>query len=363
MSSILIVDDDTNFRKLLDDTLRYGGYDTIVAADGHTGLKLASKHIPDLIISDVNMPHLNGFQMLEGIRNTPRTSTIPVIFLTGERHYPEMRKGMMSGAEDYLVKPVTPEDVLTAVKVQLDKRATLGEQHHKTLRLLRKKIIYALPHELNTPLQAIVGYAQLLQMDDGATPPEEVLEYAGHIAAAGSRLQRLIENYLIFAQLELIHLDAEATAAAHNHIVKDCEPIITKAAQDRATHHDRLEDLQINLTHQALRISEKDLAKIMYELIDNAFKFSPAGLPIVVQSRRHEDLLYIWVRDEGRGMSAEQVAQMDAYMQFGRELYEQQGIGLGFAVAKRLVELHHGAIKIDTLPNQGTVVTVRFPLF
>lgn len=363
MTTILIVDDDPKLRAFLDDTLRFGGYNTLMAADGYAGINLASKHIPDLIISDINMPHFNGYQMLEDVRNTPRLSNIPVIFLTAESHYSEMRKGMTGGAEDYLIKPVTPQDVLAAVKVQLDKRATLDEQHHKTLRLLRKKIIYALPHELHTPLQAILGYAQLLQMDNGATPPEAVLEYAGYIAEAGSRLQRLIENYLIFAQLELIHLDADATAAAHNHIVKDSEPIITKAAQDIATRHDRLDDLQIHLTHQALRISETDLAKIMLELIDNAFKFSPPGLPIVVQSRRHEDLLYIWVRDEGCGMSEEEVAQMDAYMQFGRELYEQQGIGLGFAVAKRLVELHNGAIKIDTLPNQGTVVTVRFPLF
>ena len=86
MTTILVVDDDKEIREFLSDTLSYAGYSSILASDGYSGIQLAEEHLPDLIISDVNMPHMDGFQMLEGIRKATRTNTIPVIFLTAENN-------------------------------------------------------------------------------------------------------------------------------------------------------------------------------------------------------------------------------------------------------------------------------------
>jgi DNA-binding response OmpR family regulator/two-component sensor histidine kinase len=363
MTTILVVDDDLQMRDFISDTLVYAGYEAFIAADGFAGIKLAEDHLPDLIISDVNMPHMDGFQMLEHIRQAPQTSTIPVIFLTAENDVSAMRKGMLGGADDYLTKPFSPADLLSSVKTQLQKRAVLEEKHHTTLRLLRKNIIYALPHELRTPLTLISGYAQILEMDKGRGEPEEILDMARTIKKSAARLEHLIENYLIYAQLELIHSDAAELEAARNHIVRDCATIIADAATNQARIHQRADDLQLDLSHLALRISEKNLNKLVLELVDNAFKFSQPGTPVVIQSVRQEDILTIVISDEGRGMTAEQIAGMGAYMQFGREMYEQQGLGLGFAVAKRLIELHDGAIKVDSKPDMGTVVSIRFSVF
>jgi len=309
------------------------------------------------------MPPLDGFQMLERVRQASKTSTIPVIFLTAENNYPAVRKGMLGGAEDYLTKPVSPRDLLSSIQVQLEKRAVLEEKHNTTLRLLRKNIIYALPHELRTPLTTISGYAHLLQMDEGKSKPQDILQFAQSISDASSRLERLIENYLIYAQLELIHLDSAQLQAARNHLVRDCASIIAASAAERASKYNRAEDLRLELFHLALQISEKDLSKIILELVDNAFKFSKRGSPVIVRSMREEDMLHVLICDEGRGMNSEQVTLMGAYMQFGRELYEQQGLGLGFAVAKRLIELHGGAVTVDSHPNQGTVVSIRFSIY
>ncbi len=363
MQTILVVDDDRQIRDFVSDTLQYAGYKTLAASDGAAGIQLAEAHAPDLIILDVNMPHLNGFQTLDHIRNNSGTNTIPVIFLTANGNYPALRQGMMEGAEDYLIKPVSPHDLLASVKVQLDKRAALEEKHHSTLRLLRKNIIYALPHELRTPLHVIQGFAKLLELENGATKPEDLLQYADSISAASKRLERLVENYLIYAQLELIHLDPAALEAAHNHLVRDCAPIIAAAATERAQAFNRADDLQLNLCHLALRISDRNLTKIIFELVDNAFKFSQPGSPVLIQSMQQKDLLYIFICDEGHGMTAEETRLLGAYMQFGRELYEQQGVGLGFAVAKRLIELHGGAVRINSQPSHGTRVTIRFSAF
>ncbi len=360
MTTILVVDDDPNIRDFLSATLHNAGYSAITASDGFSGIRLAEEHLPDLIISDVNMPHLDGFQMLKGIRKTSQTSSIPVIFLTAEDNAPAMRKGMLGGAEDYLAKPVSPRDLLSTVKVQLHKRAVLEEKHHTTLRLLRKNIIYALPHELRTPLHMISGYAHLLEMDQGRSKPEDVLEFAQSISAASARLERLMENYLIYAQLELLHTDPVELQAARNHLVKDCGAIIAATATERSQKLNRADDLQLDLSQLALRISDKNLTKIIFELVDNAFKFSRPGSPVLVRSVREEDLLYILIYDQGRGMTSEEIMMLGAYMQFGRELYEQQGLGLGFTVAKRLIELHGGAVKVDSHPDQGTMVSIRF---
>ncbi len=363
MSTILVVDDEKQIRDFLSATLQYAGYEVITASNGLAGSQLAEERLPNLIISDVNMPQLNGYQMLENIRKVPKTSTIPVIFLTAENNYPAMRKGMTGGAEDYLTKPVLPQDLLSCVKVQLEKRAVLEEQHHTTLRLLRKNIIYALPHELRTPLHMISGYAHLLEMDQGMSKPEDIVEFAKSINAATSRLERLFENYLVYAQLELLHLDPIELEALRNHLVKDTATVIESAVTERARQLNRVNDLQIDLCHIALRISEKNLTKIIFELADNAFKFSKPNSPVLIKSVRQEDLLYIYICDKGRGMNAEETSLLGAYMQFGRELYEQQGVGLGFTVAKRLIELHGGAVKVESQPSNGTVVTIRFSVY
>jgi signal transduction histidine kinase len=309
------------------------------------------------------MPGLDGFQMLEQIRKSSSTSSIPVIFLTAEDTYPAMRKGMGAGAEDYLVKPVSVPDLLASVDVQLQKRAVLEEKQASTLRLLRKNITYALPHELRTPLHLISGYARIIEMDKGRSSPEDLLDIARTIGGASTRLEQLIENYLILAQLELIYSDPVALEAAHNHIVKNSASVIESVASNRAQKYAREDDLQLDLMNLGLRISEQNLSKIVLELVDNAFKFSKPDSRVLVRSVREDDQFYISVHDEGRGMSPDETRLLGAYMQFGRDLYEQQGLGLGYTVAKRLVQLHKGAIRIESQPNDGTVVSLRFSMY
>jgi K+-sensing histidine kinase KdpD len=360
MARILVVDDEKQMRDLLVDTLHSAGHSTLTAANGSEGLAIALEQIPDLIITDVNMPRMDGFQMLDRIRMTEKINTIPVIFLTAENNTLAMRKGMLGGAEDFIAKPVSPHDLLLSVEVQLGKRAALEEQHHSTLQLLRRNIAYTLPHELRTPLHMIAGYAKVLEMEGGRSLPEDVLESAHMIKESAIRLERLIENYLIYAQLEILQTNPAEQEAAQNHLVKDCGAIIEKAAVARAEWFNRPDDLRLDIVHLAMRISSKNLSKIIFELVDNAFKFSAPGTPVIVRSVQEGDRLVITVYDEGRGMTDEEVRLLGAYMQFGRELYEQQGVGLGFTVAKRLVELHGGAIKVDSHPGQGTAISLRF---
>lgn len=116
MKTILVIDDEPNLRQTLIETLHFMGYTTLEAADGATGLALAATHYPDLIIADVIMPGLDGYEFLEEMRQNPRTRTIPIILLSAVAEYQAMQRGLRLGACQYVSKPFAVEELLSAVQ-------------------------------------------------------------------------------------------------------------------------------------------------------------------------------------------------------------------------------------------------------
>lgn len=360
MPDILVIEDDALVRQSLIDTLTAYGFTVHGARDGIEGLELARTVLPEIIVSDVHMPRMDGYSLLQELRNDPATDTIPFIFLTVNGAREQLRQGMEEGADDYISKPFEPDELLQAVKTQLKKRLVLTEKHHITLRLTCKNIAYVLPHELRTPLSSVLGYAELLRMDYAVLSPEAVLKHAEAIYNGGKRLQRVIENYLVYAQLEILAADEEERKAYRNRITPACGDIIVDEAQKTALEYQRLSDLSLHVDNVALIIAEADLRKIIHELVDNAFKFSSPCNPVCIISSTEGDRSTILVQDMGRGMTVEQIRSVGEYMQFERAVHEQQGLGLGLVIAKRLVELHDGNLDIKSSPGSGTDVRISF---
>lgn len=362
MTVILVIEDDLPVRTTIIDVLKNEDFDTYGARNGIEGLHIAREHIPDLIISDVVMPGLDGYGVVRELRHDPKTATIPIILLTARTDRTDMRQGMEYGADDYLTKPFTINELMNAVGAQLKKRTAITQKYETTLRMLRKNITYALPHELKTPLTGILGYAHMLLMDYDKAKPPEIQDYAQWIVKSGERLQQLIENYLVYAQIELIASDPKQIEALRNHIIKNVDDIIREEATSAAEDANRAADLRLELCGVALQISAQDWRKIVGELVNNAFKFSPAGTAVTVAASRDEKSFSLRIHDHGRGMTADQIQQMGAYMQFERKLFEQQGIGLGFSIAKSLVKLHGGQIAVTSTPGVETTVEITFPI-
>jgi two-component system, sensor histidine kinase and response regulator len=360
MSTILLIEDAYEVRESVAAVLRFYDFDVLTAADGRNGLQLARQHVPDVIISDILMPGMDGYGLLRAVREAPETATIPVILLTAMDERADMRQGMTLGADDYLTKPFEKHELLSAIEVQLNKRITLADKYDTTLKLLRKNIIYALPHELYTPLHQIIGYAELLDMDSEIAAPGDIRESAQAIVRASARLHRLTENYLIYAQLELAASDPGEVQALRNHLVEDPAVVIAAAAQEIAASYNRSSDLKLKLATMPLHIAENNLRKIVTELVDNALKFSAPDTTILLHSFRQDGDFILQISDYGYGMSAEDINRVGAYMQFERALHEQQGVGLGLAIAKRLAELHRGKLLIESQISHGTVVSVQF---
>src|ERR1051325_8032842 len=239
MKKFLVIDDPPEIRMIIDETLNMFGFSTLMAEDGETGISLAKEHLPQLIICDVNMPKLDGFATLAQLREDERTAGIPFMFLSGAVERPNVRRGMEMGADDYLTKPFTPSELLAAVNARLEKQAEIERKSEKKLDELRGKMTLALPHELRTPLNGIMGLASILIDDHERMKPAEVLESARYIYDSANRLHRLIENFLAYAQIELMAKDAKSILATASTSFPPTAPIISEAARTVAARWKR----------------------------------------------------------------------------------------------------------------------------
>src|SRR5207245_476037 len=173
----------------------------------------ARKDVPVLIFCDVKREKMDGYGTLSAMRSEPATAAIPFILMTGLADNAGMRHGMELGADDYLPKPFTIDALYAAVEARLKKAQVLRQEAEKKLADLRDNISLMLPHELRTPLNGILAYGEILAADAGNLPAREIAEMGQVIHDSGKRLQRLIENFLIYAQLELISTDMQKVHA------------------------------------------------------------------------------------------------------------------------------------------------------
>jgi signal transduction histidine kinase len=362
MKKILVIDDEEWLREMIQLALRQKGYEILTARNGEEGIEQARKHVPDLILCDVNMEKVNGYLTLSSLRSEPGTAAIPFILMTGLADNAGMRHGMELGADDYLPKPFTIEALYAAVEARLKKSQMMREDAEKKMTDLRDNITMMLPHELRTPLNGILAYGEILTTDAATLSAGEIAEMGQVIHESGRRLERLIENFLIYTQIELLGSDPQRLSALRKKQTPFPRKIIEARARFQSEAASRKSDLTLELTDKPVAISEEYLTKIVDELTHNAFKFSNRGTPIQVILFPTDTHLTLSITDKGRGLDTEQIRKMGAYMQFDRKQHEQQGLGLGLMIAKRLTELHGGSLAVQSEPGAGTTVVVKLPL-
>lgn len=361
MKRILVIDDEQWLRELVRLALQQKGYEVIEAENGVAGVETARRELPDLILCDVNMEKMDGYLTLSVLRQEPSAATIPFILMTGTADNAGMRHGMELGADDYLPKPFTIDALYAAVETRLKKAQVVRQEAEKKLTDLRNNISLMLPHELRTPLNGILAYGELLATEAGTLPASEIAEMGQSIHDSGKQLERLIENFLIFAQIELLGADAQKIGALRQKQTSLPARLIEEHARSQARAVNRSADLAMNLSDIPVPMSEEYLAKIVDELVQNALKFSEPGSPVRLALSAAPNGITLSIIDRGRGFSTEHIAKVGAYMQFDRKLQEQQGLGLGLVIAKRLAELHGGTLSIQSERGSATTVALKLP--
>jgi CheY-like chemotaxis protein len=194
MQKVLVIDDAADVRSIIVKTLAHFGLSAREASDGATGIKMALEETPELIICDVRMPGMDGYQTLAAVRDLPGLANVPFIFLTAAMDKHEMRRGMVSGADDYLTKPFTPDELIDAVSTRLARRSDLKCEIYKRADKLREDVVHLLSTELMAPLDGILGMTSQMMQEYGALPPEKVFVNARQINESVLRINLLAKS-------------------------------------------------------------------------------------------------------------------------------------------------------------------------
>jgi signal transduction histidine kinase len=355
---ILVIEDDARWRTLIEVQLQTAGHTVLTAADGLAGLALAAEK-PDVILCDVEMPRLNGYGVLEALRQQPGLSEIPFIFLTGRTARAELRKGMVLGADDFITKPFQPDELLAGINGVLAKREYLVQRLRAYTDDHQREITAPWAHELLTPLNGILGMAALLESEPGAITAAELREMARSIRQSAQRQQALAQKLVRHFQLQQFQQAGwnDPTAAVEAGACLEDEVLGV------AEHAGRSSDLRLQSAPAIVRLNPAWLRTAVAELAENAFKFSPRGSIVRVTGAVTDGLYRIEFVDEGPGMSPEEQAGIGAFRQFGRAQHEQQGLGLGLAIAQNIARLHRGSLTLGTgAGGKGLVAVLDLPL-
>jgi len=363
-TKILVIEDEDNIRENIQELLEAKGYIVHSASNGKQGVLEAIDFRPHLILCDIMMPKMDGFKVLEYIRKTSTIQNVPFIFLTAKIDRQDIRQGMELGADDYLTKPFTTKDLINAIEARLKKQQKIIGDYTKVKHELDTTVFATYYHEFNTPLHGIIGGINLLINARDSFNDKQIQELLYSILKSGLRLNHSLANLMLFEEIKRAEVYTELLSMFSNGNTTGNWPhkIETELNTMAKEIYNRLEDLDFNMTSIDLKINPEYLLRIILELTDNAFKFSKKAQKVHVVGKKENDTYIIEVKDIGRGFTLDSINNITAFKQFNRSRYEQQGLGIGLYLVKRLVEFNSGEIAIKTSENTGTTVTISFPL-
>ncbi len=362
MKRILVIEDNDSLREEIAVVLEIEGYTVATAENGRIGLERIKEVGPDLVICDLMMPEMDGFETLKAIRADPEIEALPVIILTAREERQDMRRGMELGADDYIMKPFKIGDLLRGVNAAFEKHARVERHSEAKLEQLREHVAQILPHELRTPLALIMGYAEMLADSNAAVPQQDVASLAQQILGAGQRLNRMSENALLYIQLELLRNGRGDVATQGIRTPTRVSDVVSVHARAKAAAYGRDADLVLDLKESSTSVNRAYVEKIVDELVDNALKFSRPHTQIRISTASEGAAAVLRVSDSGQGMTADQIAGIGGFVQFERSVREQQGLGLGLSIVKGVATIWGGTMTIESTVGAGTTVTLSLPL-
>jgi two-component system sensor histidine kinase/response regulator len=365
MNLILVIEDESAVRENILTLLEVEGYQAIGACDGLEGLKIAWENLPSLVICDIKLPGLDGYGVLAKLRSDSRLSAVPVIFLTALNGRNYQRSGFDAGVDDFITKPFTCDELLSAVRMRLNRQRVMVNQAKRKLEDRRSHVTRNLPFEIFTPLGVVLGFAELLMDESNEYPVKQVREMSRDIHLAGQRLHHIIQNYLLLNELEtLLSNPIKLEAVRSSHEIIPAWQVIIEISEAKSIQMSRKPDLVLDVENANLQISEEHFQKIIEELLDNAFNYSNPGSAVLIQGApdKTNGNYYLRIKDSGRGMKIEQLRQISDVTPYNVKIQDQQGPGMGLVIVKCIMELYEGSMEIKSMPGAGTSVEIALPL-
>lgn len=367
-ATILLVEDNEDLRENATLVLSLEGYQVFSACDGQEAIELLTtgKCQPDLIVSDIAMPRMDGYAFFKAVREVPELRVVPFIFLTARGSARDIRFGKQLGADDYLPKPFNADDFLVAVENKLRRAQEMRDHAESELDDARRTMVQLLSHELRTPLTYVTGGFSLLAEElQSALLPEDMQISMGLIHNGTQRLNRLAEQMVLYAELISGHARLQLQAAGVPtdlaSLVADVVALARREFQSRQIQFKT--DFSLTEPVEVLAVPQL-LSNALYEVLRNAATYCREGTETTISLTVEGDEVVIAICDQGWGIPAEnRKAIWDVMIQSERDKYEQQGVGMGLPIVRATMLMHGGSASLESEVNKGTTVTLRLPVY
>jgi signal transduction histidine kinase len=354
---ILVVDDQESIRKLVCLHLRKEGYEVLSACDGREGLVLANQHQPDIIVSDLMMPGMDGIEFCRHIKADKRLRETFFIMLTAKSTIEDKVEGFVSGADDYVVKPFNHHELLARIASAM--RIRILEKELREVSDLKDEFLGMAAHDMRTPLTVIKGWCDLFAerlLGDLTAEQVEAIEGINQQAAL---MLHLVNDLLDVAKIEAGKV--QLSCAFHDIYAIISEYLRSQSLVSLKKHIALVNRVPAHLPR--VWIDPERLGQVLSNLLSNAFKFSPEHATVTLSAIHNRDFVEVSVADTGVGIPPEDVAKMfEKFAQVSsRPTKGEKGTGLGLAIVKKIVELHGGKVWVKSKVGAGSTFTFSLP--
>jgi signal transduction histidine kinase len=369
MTTVLVADDHLALLESIALELELRGYHVLQATDGRGVLNIlhAIDRLPDIIVSDIAMPDIDGFQLLERVRSNPQWESLPFLFLTAFNSPNSLRISKELGADDYIVKPFQADDLVLSIENKIRRVRAFEKQAESKMDAARTNLLHLISHELRTPLLSIYGGTEMLA-DTLADAPDEMVQTMLNLIQNGAkRLNRFSNQGLTLLQLDSGYVDRQYQ---HRRLICDLSEIVRAASASLNSHNDpdtgahRQVSVEVLETGAPLLVEGvmEYLLVMVEEPLRNAVAFSRPGGTVRVTMNREGEQIVITIRDNGPGIPQDALPQVwERFTQIERERHEHQGAGLGLTLARACARIHQGDCSIVCPPEGGTLFTLWLP--
>ncbi len=350
---ILIVDDNPNNLKVVAGVLKENGYDFRMAKSGKLALNILEKTKPDLILLDVQMPEMDGFETCKRIKVDVSNTMIPIVYLTANTDSESIKKAFSSGGVDYVTKPFNPVELLARIHthIQLKKQAEELELQNAT----KDKFFSIISHDLKNPIASIIGFSELLKENYNEIERSKVGSFATIINKSSTFTLDLLQNLLEWSRIQTGSIKSVKT----NFNLSDLIKTIVESFEAQVTAKDI--EIRINFSSDLnVHADPKMIATIIRNLLANAIKFTPNGNSIIISTEekiiKNKNVIETIIKDTGVGISEENRKKLfkieTNYKSLGTN--KEKGTGLGLILCKEFITQNNGTIRVESKKNAGS---------
>ena len=367
IETVLIVDDNIANLEIARTILHEYGYEIIIAESAKEALEILKYEKPDLILLDIMMPSVSGFELCQIIKASDGLKDIPIIFLTALTQPEDLVKGFEYGGADYITKPFAKDVLITRVKNQLElvkKNKIIIQQNKDLIKLNNEKnaLLAIAAHDLKNPMQAILGSAELIEKKL-FNNTEIDIELVENIKFSSKKAINIITDLLDVQAMEEGKLKLKMELVdARDIVIESIDEFLQIANKKHIKLNYDEDDRSCNIF-----TDKNKLSRVIDNLISNAIKFSPQGKEVKISCKNvnigtNEDIIRIEVRDEGPGFTKDDLEKV--YSKFSklsaRPTAEESSTGLGLSIVKKMTELLGGIVELETKVGEGSTFKLSF---